>query len=95
MPSLRKSSVIPKNQKVLVILLIVSHHSSDNVFQAYYPRAKNSAAIPCPTWGFPGEIFFAKRLIACRPFAISLSAGKKFDPSPRVVRILLILINPS
>jgi hypothetical protein len=90
-----KIEVIPKNQNVLVILLIVSHHSPDNVFRAYYPRAKNSAAIPCPTWGFPGEIFFAKRIIAYRPLAISLSAGKKFDPSSRVIRILLFRINPS
>jgi len=43
-----KVEVISKNRQVLVILLIVSHHSPDNVSRAYYPRAKNSAAIPCP-----------------------------------------------
>jgi len=78
-----------------VILLIVSRRSPDNVFRAYYPQAKNSAAIPCPTCGFPGGIFFAKRIIAYLPLAISLSAGKKFDPSSGAIRILLFLINPS
>lgn len=50
---------------------------------------------PSPTRSFPGKIIFAKRIMAYRTLAISLSAGKKLDPSSRVVRMLLFLINPS
>jgi hypothetical protein len=95
MPSLRKSSAIPKNQKVLVILLIVSHHSPDNVFSGLLSTGKERYRDPLSTRSFPGEILFAKRIMAYRPFAISLSSGKQFDPSSRVIRILLFLINPS
>jgi len=55
-----KIEVIPKNRKVLVILLIASHHSPDNVFRAYYPQAKTVLQLPAQHGVFQGKYFLPK-----------------------------------
>jgi hypothetical protein len=49
-----------KNQKTLVILLIVSQHSPDNILIAQLSTGKERHYDFSPTRGSPGEIIFAK-----------------------------------